>query len=795
MTFATLSLTAALFAATAVETREIETIRAALPALAAPVEIDLDSVEIPTIRARSLADAVCAQGWIHARERFLQMDLARREPAGEVGQIVPQGVALDRESVRLGLRAIAEQAVARLPERHRALLEAYAAGVNAQLAIAKPFEYQLLKAPCAPWSPADSMLVQLSMARYLDNSDELDRVRTPLYRAFGDELAAYFSSGRGALDMTVDGSASPAVVPIPDAKMLDLRAMGLTPRAAGGTGKPLETPGSNAFAVAGSRTRDGRAIVGNDMHLALMAPNFWYRVDLQWDGGRLIGLSLPGVPAIVQGTNGHVAWGFTNLTADLADVIAIERDPANPANYLAKGGAKPFVRRSVTIGGGASKAELEVLSTEFGPVVATLPDGRLLAVRSPILIDGAIDFGLFDMADATTLEAALACARRWKGPPQNVLVASSDGRIGWTISGALPLRARTTPRIIDWRDAEPWRGSIPMDEKPTIVDPPSGVLTSGNQLSVAPAGSLVAVLGGDEAQGDRAYRLREILVARSDWDESALHGVQLDVRSPRLLRWRDAIIAALGDEDLAEFFEKARTELVNWDGDVTVSTSAPVIIDAFRREFAGDFASWLAASDSGRKHGLTAEEARAALDDEAILRILEARPAHLACDPGTHGWRWSVREWLARAADSSRAAAPRGTPAAEPTGAFATRGERNRLSMRHPAADALGAAARLAEMPKAPLPGHPTCVRVQTPRFGASQRSVVSPAKLADAVLVTPGGQSGLPTSPNFRNLHAWWQDGKPYPLLAGDTKKRVELSDEVPPPAPSAPASVSQSN
>jgi penicillin amidase len=161
---------------------------------------------------------------------------------------------------------------------------------------------------------------------------------------------------------------------------------------------------------------------------------------------------------------------------------------------------------------------------------------------------------------------------------------------------------------------------------------------------------------------------------------------------------------------------------------------------------------------------------------------------------GDEAWRAKATAWLAAAADGSRAA----TTAKDPTRVFATRGERNRLSMRHPAADALGAAARLAEMPKAPLPGHPTCVRCQTPRFGASQRSAVSPAKLEDAVLVTPGGQSGLPTSPHFRNLHSWWQEGKPYPLLPGDTKKRIALSDEVQAPAeaqPAAPKPVSPSS
>jgi penicillin amidase len=359
-----------------------------------------------------------------------------------------------------------------------------------------------------------------------------------------------------------------------------------------------------------------------------------------------------------------------------------------------------------------------------------------------------------------------------------VLVAAADGRIGWTISGALPLRARPTRSMVDWRDAEPWRGSIPMDDKPTIIDPPSGILTSGNQLPIAPRGALAAVLGGDEAAGDRAYRLREILSARSDWHEAALHQVQLDVRSPRLVRWRDAIVAAIGSTALSELSEAARAEIASWDGEVTVTSSAPVLLDAFRGQMSAEFAGWLAATPAGARHGLKAEAVRIALDDEALLRILEARPAHLVAGSGDEAWREKASSWLARAAEASRAAAA----TQGETRVFATRGERNRLSMRHPAADALGAAARLAEMPKAQLPGHPTCVRVQTPRFGASQRSAVSPAKLADAVLVTPGGQSGLPTSPHFRSLHSWWQEGKPYPLVPGETKRRIALSEEEPP-------------
>jgi penicillin amidase len=338
-----------------------------------------------------------------------------------------------------------------------------------------------------------------------------------------------------------------------------------------------------------------------------------------------------------------------------------------------------------------------------------------------------------------------------------------------------------------------------MDDKPTIVDPPSGILTSGNQLSIAPTGALAAVLGGDEAHGDRAYRLRELLSARSDWDEVSLHGVQLDVRSPRLMRWRDAILAALGDATLRELSAAARTELEDWDGEVTASSTAPGIIDGFRGAMTQAFVAQLAVKFADRRE-LDFNGTVGAFDDEAMLRILESRSANLIGSDKPDAWAVATAGWLGVAAERARVETPAAGAAAptQPARIFATRGERNRLSMRHPAADSLGAAARLAEMPKAPLPGHPTCVRVQTPRFGASQRSAVSPAKLEDAVLVTPGGQSGLPTSPHFRNLHPWWQDGKPYPLLPRETKRRIALSEEetapASPPAP-APAPVSPSS
>ncbi len=818
--------------AVAAKTEELTTTPIALPALAATVTIDLDKVEVPTITAASITDAACAQGWLHARERFLQMDLARREAAGELGEIVPAAVEMDRVTRCLQLRVVAERAVALLPHTHREILEHYSAGVNAQLAARVPLEYQLMKLVPSPWTPADSMLIQLGMARYLDSSPQADRSRACLFDGLAPALATFFSSSAGPLDMSVDGSPLAAPPALPTSEQLNLRASvesaavpatepptalreseSNTPSNAptAAEGKSETHPGSNAFAIAGSRTQDGRAIVGNDMHLALMAPGIWYRVRLEWTavsnevGARkheLTGLSLPGVPLIVQGTNGFVAWAFTNLTADLTDLVVVEVDPNDSSKYLVEGGSESFVASKATLGSGNSSETIQLRATRFGPIIETRDDGRMIALRWAALDEGGLDCGLFNLASSQTLDDALAVAREWHGPPQNILIASADGRIGWTIAGTLPARSHGTSVPVSWRSAPQWSGIMDANDKPTIVDPPSGVLTSANQLSMQPTGALATVLGRDEAAGDRAYRLRELLEARHDWTEAALHSLQLDTRSARLLRWRDALLAAcaldaaaaappaprdaetpvvapiaaptvapIAPASRAETLREVTQILSEWQGATDAGERAPVLLDQARSAARKSFARGLATLADMRETGATERDLSAAIDDEAMLRILESRCAHLL-PPDSADWPAFARALLEQAAAQSRGK----------DGAFRTRGDDNRAWIRHPAADALGAAARVAEMPKAPLPGHPTAVRVQTPTFGASERSVVSPTHLNDAILVTPCGQSGLPTSPHFRSLHRYWQDGLPYPLLPGAATQRLELMPSLPP-------------
>ncbi|MEY3022669.1 MAG: hypothetical protein RIS86_1867 [Planctomycetota bacterium] len=745
---------------------ELPTTRAAIPTLGERVSASLDDRDVPRIEATTLLDAIRAEGWLHADARFLQMDFARREASARLSELVPQALPLDRRAAHLGLGQLAERALAALPDAHRRMLDAYADGVNARLR-AEPGlpEYRLLRSAPEAWRPVDTILVQLAMARYLDGSASLDLERAPVHGALPAGWATFLTHRGGVLDQTVDGSHAPSAAG-PDRALVE-RLAGSVPTTRRDQEAPTPPasgevhPGSNAFAVAGSRTRDGRAIVGNDMHLAHSAPGFWYRVEMEWPGGRLMGLSLPGVPLVVQGTNGRVAWAFTNLTADLADLVRLEVDPDDPSRYRLGAGFEPFGERRIAIGPASGREEIVVRSTAFGPVLAEPLAGAPVAWRWSLAEDGGVDCGLFDLCLAGSLDDAISAAAAWRGPPQNVLVADELGDIGWTISGSLPQRARRTPVPVDASAAPEWDGLLATGDKPRIVRPASGILASANQLSIAPEGALAAILGGDEASGDRAQRLRSLLESRNDWTEPELHALQLDTHSARLLRWRPLAVDALArlddeaarasgprvDDATRTMVGEARRLLGEWNGRVEVESAPPVFLDRFRGALR-------------RAIGTALRIPSDAISDDAVLRLAESAPEGSPFWP--HALAEAARTALAGSFDAE------GRPR--------LRGDENVLVMRHPAADAFGPLARLASMPPTPLPGHPTAVRVQTPSFGASQRSVVSPAHLEDAILVTPAGQAGLPSSPHFRSLHAPWVRGEPWPLRAGAPARRVEF-------------------
>jgi penicillin G amidase len=512
---------------------------AGLTGLSAPVAIERDELGVVTIDAASRVDAMRALGYVHAQERFFEMDLMRRTSAGELAALFgPRALKHDRDKRVHRMRA---RVLARLDDMLGAQLpeaEAYVAGVNAGLGALdkRPWPYLLLRARPAPWQLADSPLVGLAM--YFDLQDERNARELGLWRVrphLPQVLYALVTHDGSSWDAPLQGEArGDAVLPGPEA--LDLRRLPAPDATPSTRAEPPMPRGSNNFAVSGALTDDGRALVADDMHLGLRAPNIWFRVRLRYPdprapGGRVdvTGFSLPGVPGVVIGSNGHVAWGFTNSYGDWADW---RLEPGCAEDCAT---ARTHVER---IEAGVDEAvELEVRETAWGPLLHDTADGDALALRWAAHLPGALDFGLMDFAQAGSLDELFALADRAAIPAQNLVAGDANGRIGWRLLGAMPRRTDGCFRrhvVEPGSPCEPW--PLANGGNPAILEPPDERLWTANSR-VADGEALEAIGDGGYVLGVRARMIRDRLQERDRFDERDLLAIQLDDRSLFLERW------------------------------------------------------------------------------------------------------------------------------------------------------------------------------------------------------------------------------------------------------------------
>ena len=378
-----------------------------LAGLAAPATVTRDAQGVVTVSGTHRLDVARALGFAHGQDRFFQMDLLRRRAAGELAELVgAAAMDADRGARLHGFRRLAGTVLERSPAEHRALLEAYASGVNAGVTTlaAPPFEYLILRSHPAPWRPEDSFLVLYTMTLDLqDETGDLEQAVAAVRDTLGDAAVAFFAPRERQGDAAIDGTVG-SPPPVPGPGVIDLRAA----RATGTAG--LITPGgedpgalgSNSFGLAGGRTATGSAMVANDMHLGHAAPNVWYRASLSWSGRTVTGVTLPGTPLTVAGSNGEIAWGFTNSYADLADLVAIDVSDVAPDGYYMR--ATELVeyetRRETFLVRGADPVTLESRWTEWGPIVGRNAKGKPLALKWVMHDPAAVNLNLLELETA-----------------------------------------------------------------------------------------------------------------------------------------------------------------------------------------------------------------------------------------------------------------------------------------------------------------------------------------------------------------------------------------------------------
>ena len=747
-----------------------------------PVTIERDSLGVPTVRGSNRLDVARALGFLHAQERFFQMDLMRRQAAGELSELFGAGaLPVDRASRLHQFRQRARLVIETMSENEHAVVEAYAAGVNSGLDTLKekPFEYVLLRMEPAPWRVEDSVLVLYAMYFVL-NDDTGDRESDLglLEDLLPAELAAFLAPPGTQWDAPVVGAAfeTPA---IPGAVgSIDEAVAASNDRAQADALEAEALIGSNNWAVGGTLTADGRAILANDMHLGMAVPNTWYRAMLEWpaddgcgSGHRMIGVTLPGSPAVVAGSNTRVAWGFTNSQGDWSDLVIVETAPDEPDRYLTVDGYLTFEYRPETIIVRDGEPEtIEIRSTIWGPIVDQDHLGRPRAVRWIAHDPGGANLVMLDLEHVATVGEAFEAANRAGIPPQNFVCADADGNIGWTIIGRIPRRFGHSGRIpTSWADgAHGWDGWLKPEDYPRVINPENGIIWSANARVVS--GEMLKIIGdGGYDLGARARQIRDDLLALDSPDERDMLAVQLDDRALFLDRWRRFLLDLLDGEAVGE--DPKRSEFrdlieTTWTGHASIDSQAFRLVRAFRsfafERIYGRLTSQCEAVDEGFNIY------RIQQAEGPLWRLITEQPMHLL-DPNASSWR----EELLEIVDSTISYYEN-----EPDGKLAdqTWGSRNVLAMRHPLSRAVPAFSRWLDMPRRSLPGDSDMPRVQSPGWGASERLAVSPGREEQGYFHMPAGQSGHPLSPFFGAGHEAWEKGLPTSLLPGPAESVLSL-------------------
>lgn len=769
------------------------------PGLVSSVRIERDAAGIPTIYAANSWDRAYAIGYVHGQDRFFQMDVLRRVAAGELSELFgPAAAELDMRNRVHQFRKRADVVVQAGAEEEQAILDKYAAGVNAGLARlgGRPFEYGLvLGLDPRPWSPEDTVLVMFAMYLDLQESEHRkEKIRHTAYETLPKALADFLCpKGCEEWDAPIVGGPLPTPE-IPPADAVNLRAD------QGEAWKPVpdaSTPddhdgvkeGSNNWAVAGAHTKHGGAIVANDMHLGLGAPNIWYRASFviparQFGADadvRATGATLPGAPSIVVGSNGFVAWGFTNSEGDWSDLVVVEVDPDDPGKYRTPDGSKSFEveRETIQVRGG-SPVTVNVKKTVWGPVIGEDVRGRPLALRWVAHDAAGVNLQSARAIEQTSLEGAMTHAAQCGNPAQNFTVVDRAGRIGWTIMGRIPKRMGNDGWLpSSWADGENgWTGYLDPSEYPRVVDPDLGRIWTANARVVG--GEMLAKVGhGGYDLGARQKQIRDDLLAVEKADERDMLAVALDDRALFWAPWQALLMETLDDEAVrASSLRREAKELVaDWGDRAAVDSVGFRIVRDFQLEVKGRILEWLthpcrAADPEFRCADLPRNV------EGSIGRIVFSsnRPLHLL-DARYASWEEffliSLDRVLARATEG-------GAPLSEYTW-----GNYNTLAIQHPMSASLRAAlgdfvvdAVLAlDMPRQAVSGASRNMpKIQRPKSGASQRMAVSPGREEEGYFHMPCGQSGQPRSRFYRAGHADWVEGRFSPFPPGPTVHTLTL-------------------
>jgi penicillin amidase len=752
------------------------------------VTVERDNWGVPHIRASSLADAVEAQGYVMAQDRLWQLDLMRRASRGQLSEIVgPLALKSDKQFRTFGFSRAADRDFAAMDKDSRALMEAYARGVNVfieQHQNSLPLEFTLLKYKPQPWQPTDSLVIAGYMYQTLTDTweRELDRAKVEA-RVDADRSKDLFAADApmdhfviGDPDVPNDGSQASKSDPDDEDDDDDMPTdTVLKAKAAQGNAGTARTPetfaditsalwpsiegyleetqseirqglGSNNWVVSGSHTAAGKPLLANDTHLELSIPPIWYEIHLTAPGFNAKGFTLPGAPLIVIGHNDQIAWGFTNNGADVQDLYIEKFNPAAPDEYRVN---EKWVKAQVFDEPirikGQPDEHLKVVVTRHGPVVHQ-EGGRAYALRWTALEPGGLGNTYNWLCKANNWREFRDIMKTVWGPGQNALYADVEGNIGYIMAARVPIRKKghgEVPVPGDTDDYE-WTGYIPFDRLPQALNPDSGLIVTANARVVGP--NYKAYLTDRWEEPYRTARIYDLLHDKTDLRPIDMLKVETDTYSYPHAFLADQMSAAARKvhpkDPRAQQFVNA---LKDWNGIADADSSVVAFIVMARR---------------------------AALD-----LILEP---YLGKDTNLYTWRSTAflqkvltdrpPKWLPPAYKNYDELLAATADRAVTMLAEQTRSERvndwqwrelNSLEMLHPIGRE-GFLKHLLSITGKPQSGTGYSVRAATKRHGPSMRFIANLANWDDSILLLPAGESGQIGSGHYTDQFSYWYEGKP---------------------------------